>query len=659
MTNLLNNVVAKLSIALVAVAMVFSISYAPASAQTAGELQQMINDLLAQIATLQAQIGGGAVAANSCVSIPDPLTMGAQNANVTALQNFLIGAGQSIPAGATGYFGSQTQGALAGWQAANGVAPAVGYYGPITRAAMDAQCVPVVVAPADDSADDSADDTENDVILGGEASLDDVTSDSASDDNIEEGSEDAELAVFTTTFVDGDASISRIDVALTNSTAGADAWNAFDTVSLWVDGDKVAEEDANSRNDYLGDEDNGIIRFSGLDVVSLEDEDTDITVSATIQDGLDTEELSTWTVGLDGLRFFDGTDVANTESGTLVTANTENFTLETAGTDDELLVKSSSDDPNATTFELEDNRRSSWDTIFAFDLDSRDSTNDISLNQVEVTIIVSSSTFDGLVNDYELVIDGVSIDKLADNNGATAGKYTDGSTTTLLFDVDYDVVIDAGDRIEAELNLRFNSLAVGDEGTTIQGKVTPADTAAIDADGADTLSGTQLAGTATGDVHTLRTSGIDSDMTSSSANQVTDANDTNKNYGNYVIDLTVTAFGEDAWIPLTSARDASSTVGVAYEIEDSNGVSIAGTGTTTQSLQRVSGGTVEGNYVHVSEGDSANFRLTATFDTATAGQYRAQVLTVGFNDVSAAVPTSTDSALPEEDFETANILIST
>jgi hypothetical protein len=53
---------------------------------------------------------------------------------VTCLQQALIAGGYSIPAGATGYFGAQTQAAVAAWQKATGVAPAVGYFGAISRA---------------------------------------------------------------------------------------------------------------------------------------------------------------------------------------------------------------------------------------------------------------------------------------------------------------------------------------------------------------------------------------------------------------------------------------------------------------------------------------------------------------------------------------------
>ncbi|MEK7530721.1 MAG: peptidoglycan-binding protein [Patescibacteria group bacterium] len=72
---------------------------------------------------------------SSC-SFTRDLTLGATGADVTSLQQALIAAGFSIPAGATGYFGAQTQAAVAAWQKAAGITPTAGYFGPKSRAAF-------------------------------------------------------------------------------------------------------------------------------------------------------------------------------------------------------------------------------------------------------------------------------------------------------------------------------------------------------------------------------------------------------------------------------------------------------------------------------------------------------------------------------------------
>lgn len=112
---------------------VLSVFAAPvAHAQSTADLQAQISALLAQIAQLQAMAGGSSMAAGSAPMAP--LTVGSTGAEVSKLQSWLISKGYGIAAGATGTFGPQTKAALAAFQAANGISPAVGYYGSVTAA---------------------------------------------------------------------------------------------------------------------------------------------------------------------------------------------------------------------------------------------------------------------------------------------------------------------------------------------------------------------------------------------------------------------------------------------------------------------------------------------------------------------------------------------
>ncbi|MEK7063188.1 MAG: peptidoglycan-binding domain-containing protein, partial [Patescibacteria group bacterium] len=117
-----------------------------AASLTAAQVSSIISLLqsfgadAATIANVQASLTGStptvpSTPSSSC-SFTRDLTLGATGADVTALQNALIAAGYGIPAGATGYFGAQTQAAVMKWQAAAGVTPSVGYFGPKSRAAF-------------------------------------------------------------------------------------------------------------------------------------------------------------------------------------------------------------------------------------------------------------------------------------------------------------------------------------------------------------------------------------------------------------------------------------------------------------------------------------------------------------------------------------------
>jgi len=75
------------------------------------------------------------------------LTVGSRGTDVVALQTMLVNAGHLVmPAGvAMGYFGPLTRAAVAKWQLSAGISPAAGYFGPISRAYVNNGTVPPVV----------------------------------------------------------------------------------------------------------------------------------------------------------------------------------------------------------------------------------------------------------------------------------------------------------------------------------------------------------------------------------------------------------------------------------------------------------------------------------------------------------------------------------
>ena len=143
----------KVSTAVVSIATVVSLSGAGALLPLTvhgATLEEQINALLAQIAALQAQIAAQEAAAPSgtasaTLTSSGDLTLGSKGAAVKALQQYLNANGAQIAASGAGspgseteFFGSLTKKALAKWQAANGVSPAAGYFGPRTRAKISA-----------------------------------------------------------------------------------------------------------------------------------------------------------------------------------------------------------------------------------------------------------------------------------------------------------------------------------------------------------------------------------------------------------------------------------------------------------------------------------------------------------------------------------------
>jgi hypothetical protein len=124
-----------------------------ANAQSTASIQAEIANLLSQINQLQGQLGttpATTASASMSYTYNHDLTVGSTGADVNALQQYLITNGYLTAVSApTGYFGTLTQAAVAKWQAANGISPTAGYFGPKSRAFMNAMVVmtPPVTTP--------------------------------------------------------------------------------------------------------------------------------------------------------------------------------------------------------------------------------------------------------------------------------------------------------------------------------------------------------------------------------------------------------------------------------------------------------------------------------------------------------------------------------
>ena len=136
----MSNVFKKLFIVVLSFALMAGV-VAPASAATTEELQAQIAALMAQINALNSQLAGTPATTVSSYTFTRNLTVGSTGADVKELQKFLVSGGYLTLANPTTYFGSMTKAALAKFQAANGIAPAVGYFGSITRAKVHSMMV--------------------------------------------------------------------------------------------------------------------------------------------------------------------------------------------------------------------------------------------------------------------------------------------------------------------------------------------------------------------------------------------------------------------------------------------------------------------------------------------------------------------------------------
>ena len=279
------------------------------------------------------------------------LTVGSSGAAVTCLQQVLIGAGYAIPAGATGYFGAQTVAAVKAWQAAVGITPAAGYFGPISRAhwtggstggtvstvpgctagamfssTTGASCsttstVPGCTAGAMFSSTTGAScssSTGSGSVTGltGSGRLTNVDSAGAIESDLKEGDAATAVIAVDADAKDGDVAIQRVDVDLEIGTnvvnSSSNITKYLSSVAIYLDGKKLAEMDA-----AAGDKTSRTweYRFSGLNGVIMKGKTGEITVKVTPVESLGANEdgeTITATIPDDGIRAVGADGISDT-----------------------------------------------------------------------------------------------------------------------------------------------------------------------------------------------------------------------------------------------------------------------------------------------------------------------------------------------------------
>lgn len=661
----------KAGVAFVAAAMILSAIAPAAQAQSTEDLQTMINTLLAQIASLQSQVGvssgaGSTSGASFCpYTWTRDLKVGATGADVMKLQQFL-NSDADTRVGATGAgsmgmetetFGPATAAAVSKFQVKyraetltpNGLMNPTGYFGASSRAKANALCVtdanPSNPTNPTTPVDEEEEEEEEMGDLSGEASLDSFELEDG-DSTIEEGDTDVVVGDITVEFTDGDASISRIDVTLDGLNSNAKPWDAFETLSLWVDGEMVAEMDASDEDEYLN-ENAGEIRFSGLDIVAMEDESLDISVGASIQNNLDAEEITDWTLDVTSMRFFDADGVSSTETGSAL-PDTATFEIQTAGTDEELEISLSSSNPDSTDIVVDTDVDTNDVTIMVADLEAVD--NDIEMTTVVVKVTTVATTTTNVVDDIRVVIDGESFD--AEPLGATlAGGNSVASTTGnfvwYLFDIDGDVTVSEDDVVAMEVVVDLNDTNDAlryTNGTTIKAEVTSVEKAFWAAEGAEDLVANQFKGTAVGDAHTLVAEGILVPVDGFESE--VDTLGQNDTIGEFTLTFDVTAVEGDFYITENAAQSVIAD-GVRYTVT-------GGAATSSDSLTSTADEDTPGVFT-VREGETETFTLVVTVDPTSTGTFRVSLDEVWFSDdTDGATGAEAYLPTPVSDFRTAS-----
>ncbi len=346
------------------------------------------------------------------------LFVGVTGPDVRRLQQWLNGANYTVattgagsPGNETEYFGERTRSAVAAYQVANNISPTAGYFGPLTRASVNARIEAAVPPPPPPPPPPPVNDepvNDEPPLAGNEGDIV-VTDLSVSNVNLGLGTTDVvyELEIEA---LDSDVAINRVDFhftqALRDGTAGvARPWLYFSEVVLRIDGEEVGvlsgsgdftEITRPGTNHYRA-------RFSGLNEIIREGDVVEMTLEVAVRSAMTGDrENDTVTVQMlnDAIRFVDGAGL--THFGPAAQGEVDmTFDEEAAGS---LRIMISDDSPDATHIIVDEDARTDNVELLVFDVEARNQ--NVTIDDVDVVLTTSNSNLNNMLRRVRLYADG-------------------------------------------------------------------------------------------------------------------------------------------------------------------------------------------------------------------------------------------------------------
>lgn len=654
-----NNTIAKIAATVAATGLV-ALAFAPFAQADTTDLQSQINSLLAEIASLQSQLGQSGGSATGGYTFNTDLTIGSSGADVTALQTWLISKGYSIPAGATGYFGTQTKAAVAAFQAANGITPAAGYFGPITRAKVNSmQTTTVSTGTGTGSTGTGTSQT----LSGGEATL--TNYQLITGNTVSAGDTGDTIATAKFDVKGGDINVGRVTVELqaNSSSYSEDPWLYFQKLYVYDGNTQVGSINVSNRsswddntagNAYKGVGDVYSVQIPTNDIIK-EGDTANLTIEADAQNTIDTDNQGQ-TFLLDipdqGIRALDAAGIQEYVGSTGDTVHID-FNGNNAG---KLTVSEDTNDPQAGILVADQSQSTDNLTVYKFDLQNTENS-DALIDSIDVQVATTTGSTTPPITDIIRqatltdsngnTFDG-TIDATGGSQNATGG--TDSGHIYFNFNNNNEVVkSNSTDVFTLTISLLGQQGNYSATGTTLQFSLDDGSTQDVKAEGVQNGQVTPVSGTANGKVQTIALNGgitVSGNSSNNTAVLENSGGNNPDNYGAFTLVFQVTAVGDNVYIPksIASTSAASSTAGVVIA-ENLAGTAVVGT--TSASVSSSATVTSDGYYYQVNAGSSQNFTASVVINPTTGAFYQVGLTAVRFT------PTDTYAALSS--LETLNV----
>jgi len=568
---------------------------------------------------------------SACPALVQPLTLGSRGQAVSDLQTYLVDRGHlAMPAGvAKGYFGPLTQAALAKWQAASGVSPAVGYFGSISLAKYNSVCVVSGSGGSSSTGNTSSGDTGKDSTLkGGAGSLDDVDYiSSLNNEEVGEDEEDVEVAGLEVEADSGsDLMLRAVTVNFSQGTADRKFTRYADEVSVWLDGEEFARVDADrftDNNNYtraITLEKGAIIRAGKVG---------DLIVAISGVRSLDSnDETETWTLEFESIRYEDasGAIIVDSTTGDINDGTGRTFSFERFATSAnvELKVKQGDDDiNNARVIDVDDSSDTDNVEVLSFGLEVKGKS-DVTIDDMHIRFVTVGADLDEVANTARIIANGKVI--------GTESIPASATTTSLIFFDNIDWTLEAGDTVDVVVELDINDLGGNfTEGDTLQAFFGEAETDnslfdAEDETGED-LAGGDKTGSESSDAHSFYDSGIQVKFISKSDSKnfiADESGESDQVTFKFVFD--VEAFGADMYIERELVATDTITAGTDGHAYATTSQSTTGTTTVSATISAAQSDSDDtaASYI-IDEDDTRRFTISIVSEADIDGAIQMQI----------------------------------
>ena len=335
------------------------------------------------------------------------VSVGSSGAEVKRLQQWLNDNGYTVassgagsPGNETEYFGELTRQAVAAYQAANNIEPTAGYFGPKTRAAVNAEIESVDPVNDEPVNDEPANDepVNDEPEVGREGT---ISAERRGDyRNVEVGmAQTRNVATYRIEADDSRVDVQRIDIYVGGDNDLKDLRSEIDHMALKVGGETVAETPINRST--IGRDDD-YIRFGGLSINVPRDGHTDFTIEVTVADeeSPDPDEFEIGPIsGSESQGAIRGVDTAGINI--YADADATNFvSFELTGdVEGELEASRNANTPDEGLVVIDEG---SWEEVHLLSFDIEVSEDDVDLEDITVTL--TETVTDGDWGDIEVYV---------------------------------------------------------------------------------------------------------------------------------------------------------------------------------------------------------------------------------------------------------------